>query len=263
MQRLIKGVLVFFCCCCHIGVSSELTVSTPQKGAVIVSGRTFTVEWDLVGDVGDSNRFGVDLFHDHLSYDMGGEGPCGCWVTALCPYGEHGCTDSTGDYDVVLPEPLANLPQSGYRIGVWDIENEGDDGVGGCSPPFTLLREEDVSQRADLNVTAPVDGDVAFIGDSYDVEFDYDNGVGSSTDRFDIDLWMVDGPGDCGTYVSPLCDKWMLGCRDSGGSHGISIPMDTDPGFYRIRVARFEDESVFDCSGVFEVVEGGYSYSYF
>ena len=51
------------------------------------------------------------------------------------------------------------------------------------------------------------------------VQFDYDNGFGSSADRFSIDLYLADGgSGDCGTYVTSVCDKPSIGCRDSGES---------------------------------------------
>ena len=49
------------------------------------------------------------------------------------------------------------------------------------------------------------------------MKFDYDNGFGSSADRFSIDLYMADGgSGDCGTYVASICNKPSIGCRDSG-----------------------------------------------
>ncbi|CAM9155673.1 unnamed protein product [Ectocarpus sp. 12 AP-2014] len=265
MLRSIKQRLAILLLCTPFGHAS-ITVTSPERDARVVSGRTYMVEWDLGKDDPSSNRFEIDLYHDdtQLSYSLD-SAFCGSWVTALCPYGEHGCPDSAGDYDVVLPAPASDLPESGYRIGVSDVVY---DGMRGCSAPFALLTEEDVAGLASLNVTAPVDGDVAVIGESYDVAFAYDNGLGSSTDRFDIDLWKatasgeVAGEGCCGTFVTPLCDKWWVGCRDSGGSHEISIPLDTEPGFYRIRVARFQDDGVYDCSGVFEVVEEEFSYSF-
>lgn len=47
------------------------------------------------------------------------------------------------------------------------------------------------------------------------LQFDYDNGVGSSVDRFAIDLFKAEGSGDCGTWVASLCDKESIGCKDS------------------------------------------------
>lgn len=246
MLRLVNSLLLLSCF--QIGHAS-LTVTSPEKDMTVVAGRTFTVEWDPYG--GTSRRFVIDLYHQQ-SYLLDEES-CGVWVTALCPYGEDGCPVSTGDYDIVFPEPTADLPRSRYRIGVLGIE----DGSFGCSEEFTLLAEEEVTEDPDkyfLNVTAPADGDEAVAGHMYDVEFTYKNGVGSTTDRFDIDLFTIDENGDCGTYVTSLCDKWMVGCKDSNGSHRVTIPVDTDLGFYRIRVARFENPSLFDCSGVFEVV---------
>ena len=46
-------------------------------------------------------------------------------------------------------------------------------------------------------------------------QFDYDNGVGSPVDRFSIDLYTSDGTGDCGTFVTSICDKESIGCKDS------------------------------------------------
>ncbi|CAN0304757.1 unnamed protein product, partial [Ectocarpus sp. 12 AP-2014] len=251
MLGLAKSLLLLLTTGLHCGYAS-LAVTTPEEDLVVVSGRTFTVRWNQAGST--SSRFAIDLYqyqspyqlqHTSYSYSMD-EDSCGTWVTSLCPYGERGCPDSTGDYDVVLPEPATDLPDSAYRIGVLGVE----DGSFGCSDKFTLTTEEAASKNADtyfLVVTAPLDGDVAVIGRTYDVQFDYENGVGSSADMFDIDLFTS----DCGTYVTGLCDQ----CKDSGGSHPIFIPMDTDADFYRIRVARVEDPFLFDCSGVFEAVD--------
>ena len=48
------------------------------------------------------------------------------------------------------------------------------------------------------------------------LQFDYDNGVGSSVDRFSIDLYTSDDTSDCGTHVTSICDKESIGCKDSG-----------------------------------------------
>ncbi|AAK14577.1 unnamed protein product [Ectocarpus sp. 4 AP-2014] len=243
MLGLAKSILLLLTSGLHCGHAS-LTVTTPEEDLVVVSGRTFTVRWNQDDGSTTYSRFAIDLYQ-YQSYAMD-EDSCGSWVTALCPYGERGCPDSTGDYDVVLPEPATDLPDSTYRIGVLGVE----DGSFGCSDKFTLTTEQATSKDPDkyfLSVTAPADGDVAVIGDTYEVQFSYENGVGSSADVFDIDLFTS----DCGTYVAGLCDQ----CKDSGGSHPIIIPMDTDADFYRIRVARVEDPFLFDCSGVFEVVD--------
>lgn len=34
----------------------------------------------------------------------------------------------------------------------------------------------------------------------------------------------------------------------------MTIPEDTSPGLYQIRVGRFEDEELFGCSGTFEIL---------
>lgn len=46
-------------------------------------------------------------------------------------------------------------------------------------------------------------------------QFDYDDGLGSSTGRFAIDLYSAEGTGDCGTFMYTLCDKPTIGCKDS------------------------------------------------
>lgn len=41
------------------------------------------------------------------------------------------------------------------------------------------------------------------------------------------------------------------------GDYDITLPDDTAPGEYKIRVGLFEDQDVFGCSGTFEVVDEG------
>lgn len=55
-------------------------------------------------------------------------------------------------------------------------------------------------------------GDVRFF---FFLQFDYLNGAGSKVDRFAIDLYMEGGSGDCGTWVTSICDKPSIGCKDS------------------------------------------------
>lgn len=38
------------------------------------------------------------------------------------------------------------------------------------------------------------------------------------------------------------------------GDYDVEIPCDTGSGEYKVRVARFEDPSLFGCSGAFEIV---------
>lgn len=38
------------------------------------------------------------------------------------------------------------------------------------------------------------------------------------------------------------------------GDYDVVIPSDTAAGEYKIRVGRFEDDDLFDCSGMFEIV---------
>ena len=43
---------------------------------------------------------------------------CGDWVTSLCPYGDSGCPDNEGDYDVTMPMPMAGTG-TGAVYKVW------------------------------------------------------------------------------------------------------------------------------------------------
>ncbi|CAM9529614.1 unnamed protein product, partial [Pylaiella littoralis] len=233
----------------------SINVTTPEKDTMIVSGRTFTVEWE---NSGVNSRFEIDLYH---CGSMCMENSCGEWVTALCPYASRGCPDSQGDYDIVMPMPLRGEPGYGYKIGVKGTSDSSFD----CSDEFTLLSPDEVSETNEyyLEVFSPTYHDIALIGEEYTVQFDYNNGVGSSTDRFSVDLYKAIGPGDCGEYSAPLCHDLLNGCKDSTGDIDIYIPINTTPGEYKIRVGRFEDRDMFDCSDIFYVMNmDDYSFSY-
>lgn len=97
---------------------------------------------------------------------------CGEWVTALCPYGEDGCPDNEGDYDIVMPEPMMGTSGSGYKVRVMDVDDEE---MVDCSDDFYLMASEEAPDVGDadgpyLHVTAPEEGDVAHAGDEYTVE---------------------------------------------------------------------------------------------
>ncbi len=43
---------------------------------------------------------------------------CGERVTSLCPYGNSGCPDSQGDYDIIMPEPMAGTEaEPVFKVG--------------------------------------------------------------------------------------------------------------------------------------------------
>lgn len=93
-------------------------------------------------------------------------------MTALCPYGESGCPDNEGDYDIVMPEPMEGTSGSGYKVRVMDISDESNMD---CSDDFTLLASEEAPSVGDpdgphLYVTSPEEGDLAFAGEEYTVE---------------------------------------------------------------------------------------------
>ncbi|CAN0447648.1 unnamed protein product, partial [Laminaria digitata] len=104
---------------------------------------------------------------------------CGEWVTALCPYGETGCPDNEGDYDIVMPEPMEGTSGSGYKVRVMDIDDEED---ADCSDEFYLLSSDEAPEVGDsngpyLHVTSPADGDKAEAGEEYTVEVRWCNGL--------------------------------------------------------------------------------------
>lgn len=98
---------------------------------------------------------------------------CGEWVTALCPYGETGCPDNEGDYDIVMPEPMSSgTSSSGYKVRVMDVSDESSVD---CSDTFYLLASDEAPSVGDadgpsLMVTSPAGGDMAMAGDEYTVE---------------------------------------------------------------------------------------------
>lgn len=52
------------------------------------------------------------------------------------------------------------------------------------------------------------------------VQFDYSDGMGGSVDRFKIDLYKAGGSGDCGTWITSICDKPTIGCKDASECMG-------------------------------------------
>lgn len=93
-------------------------------------------------------------------------------MTALCPYGEDGCPDNEGDYDIVMPEPMLGTSGSGYKVRVWDIHDEED---ADCSDEFYLMASSEAPSVGDedgptLEVTSPASGDLATTCEEYTVE---------------------------------------------------------------------------------------------
>ncbi len=54
-------------------------------------------------------------------------------------------------------------------------------------------------------------------------QFDYKNEVGDNAGRFNIDLYMADGSDGCGSFVTTICDKPEIGCKDSGEKNDYSF----------------------------------------
>lgn len=90
-------------------------------------------------------------------------------MTALCEYGDGGCPDTAGNYDVVMPEPMDGT-STGYKVRVMDAADESNVD---CSSVFTLAASDDEPEGANdrrLIVTSPEDGDLAYAGEEYTVE---------------------------------------------------------------------------------------------
>ncbi|CBJ28263.1 EsV-1-163 [Ectocarpus siliculosus] len=193
----------------------EFQVIAPSEGMTVISSRTYTVEW--TNNVPNS-FVEIDLCYCGSSCK---EGECGQWITSLCPYGEDGCHDIEGDYDVVMPEPMAGTSGGAYK---------------------------------GLTFISPETGDLAYVGQEYTVQFDYFSEVDSRVGRFNIELYEDNGLGGCnGEFVSTLCDKPDIGCKDSQGDYDI-IMADVPTGECKIHISRFEDTATYGCSGIFFVV---------
>ena len=94
-------------------------------------------------------------------------------MTALCPYGESGCPDNEGDYDIVMPEPMDGTSGSGYKVRVMDADASGSGSD--CSDEFYLMASDEAPVVGDtdgpyLFVTSPTDGDAAEAGEEYTIE---------------------------------------------------------------------------------------------
>lgn len=241
-----------------LGVASEADhsgfhVVSPSEGMAVLADRPYTVTW-----TGNFAKSFVEIDLYYCGPDCR-EDECGEWVTSLCPYGERGCPDNEGDYDIVMPEPLTAAEPGGvYKVLVMDAHDENN---WSCSGGFDLVSAEDVviDEGADwtpgMTVTAPREGDLAYAGETYTVRFDYFDQIGSSVGRFSIDLFESNGGDGCdGAYVASVCDKPSIGCKDSKGDYDIQIPKDTPEGYYKIRVSPFDDISTSGCSGEFVVV---------
>eukprot|EP00903_Cladosiphon_okamuranus_P018650 g17165.t1 len=239
------------------GAHAAVTVSMPSKGLPVLAGSMFTVEW---AGTTDESRVEIDLYH--CGEDCSNPDSCGDWVAALCTCGANGdagCSqdpDAPGEYDVKIPEPHdpdIDVEDSQYKVRVRTGMSAG------CSAAFPLVPSEKAPQPGDvdgpfLQVISPMEDDGALAGEDYTVEFAYDNGLGSSVDRFKIDLYYADiEGGDCGKWLTSICDKPDIGCKDSTGDYDVTIPAGTAPGQYRIRVGRFADDSLYGCSGTFHV----------
>lgn len=53
-----------------------------------------------------------------------------------------------------------------------------------------------------------------------------------------------------------MCPRFFLAIYVAG-DYDVEIPCDTEPGEYTIRVARFEDDSLYSCSDAFTIEDGG------
>ncbi|CAM9363274.1 unnamed protein product [Hapterophycus canaliculatus] len=243
----------------HSITSTEaLKVTSPSVGQTVVAQSEFVVSWD---GASPDDRFEIDLHYcGSYSFCFGEEEDCGFWIANLCNEGDLPCMNQEDQASqVMLPEPVAGYSNNGYRIRIAEIGTE----TFRCSGDFYLLSSADAAipgevGSATIVVVSPTAGSLAFAGEVYTIEFDYDNGFGEQLGRFKIDLYKAQGTGDCGEWVTSICDKPNMGCLDTPeGDYDVLIPANTEAGQYKIRVGVFGDDSIFACSPSFEVMPSG------
>eukprot|EP00903_Cladosiphon_okamuranus_P010794 g10199.t1 len=237
--------------------TKALRVLTPSEGMTVVADRPYVVEWS--GASAD-DRFEIDLHYcGSYSFCFGEPDNCGFWIANVCNEDDPACmTQDDQSSQITLPEPVAQHSNNGYRIRIAEV---GTDKFR-CSEDFYLMASADAPAAGQpggpsMAVIAPDAGAMAVAGEVYTIEFDYDNGFGEQLGRFKIDLYKVQGTGDCGTWVGSICDKPGMGCHDSQGDYDVTIPVNSEAGMYKIRVGVFGDDSVYACSEPFEIVPAG------
>ncbi|CAN0146176.1 unnamed protein product [Scytosiphon promiscuus] len=245
-----------------ITTTEALEVTSPSVGMTVVAQSPYIVSWE---GASPDDRFEIDLYYSSCgsySFCFDEVGDCGSWVASLCSEGDLDCMEQDDQASqVVLPEPIAGYSDSGYRIRIAEVDTE----TFRCSDDFYLMSSADAAATGEvggptIEVIAPSAGSVAFAGEVYTVEFDYDNGFGERVGRFKIDLYNAQGVGgDCGEWVMSVCDKPDAGCLDSQGDYDIVIPAEAEAGEYQIRVGVFGNDAVYACSPSFEVMASGSS----
>lgn len=244
--------------------TTALKVTQPSLGMSVVANSLYPIEWS---GVSDDARFEIDLTYcGSYSYCFDDEGDCGFLVENLCTNGDQGCgSDADGAYEALMPEPLDGVSSNGYRVRLAQV-GYGSERIR-CSEDFYLVSSQDVPLPGNtggpsMAVVSPTADSIAVAGNEYTIEFDYDNGFGSTVGRFKIDMYAQSEVedmmmGDCGFWISSVCDKPDIGCKDSTGDYDVVLPQTTSPGFYKIRVGLFGDDAVYACSEAFEIVEMG------
>ncbi|CAM9883384.1 unnamed protein product [Scytosiphon promiscuus] len=240
--------------------TEALQIRSPSVGMAVVAQSPFVVSWD--GSSSD-DRFEIDLHYSDCgsySFCFDEMGDCGSWVASLCDESDPDCMEQEDQASqVVLPEPVGGYSDSGYRIRITEVGTE----TFRCSDDFYLVASADAAGPGEpggptMEVVAPSAGSLAFAGEVYTVEFDYDNGFGQQLGRFKIDLHKAEGDGDCGEWVESICDQPHMGCLDSPeGDYDILIPAHSEAGEYKIRIGVFGNDSVYACSPSFEVMPAG------
>eukprot|EP00752_Nemacystus_decipiens_P006737 g6056.t1 len=241
-----------------LGHSAEaLRVLTPSEGMTVVADRPYLVSWS---GASPDDRFEIDLHYcGSYSFCFGEPDNCGFWIANVCSEDDSECmSQEDRSSQITLPEPVAGHSNNGYRVRIAEV---GTDNFR-CSEDFYLMASADAPAPGEpggptMAVVSPNAGDMAVAGEVYTVLFDYDNGFGEQLGRFKIDLYESTGSGDCGTWVTSICDKPEMGCKDSQGDYDVMIPVNTMAGMYKIRVGLFGDDSVYACSPAFEITPAG------
>ncbi|CAM9650948.1 unnamed protein product [Pylaiella littoralis] len=242
--------------------AEALRVLTPWNGMTVVADRPVMTSWGGSGASPD-DRFEIDLHYcGSYSFCFENDYDCGFLIANLCSNdGDSACmSQEEMSSQVVFPEPMNGVSNDGYRVRISEVGSE----TFRCSDDFYLMSSADAPAAGEpggptVEVLAPDANSMALAGEMYTVEFGYDNGFGVSMGRFNIDLYEAQGPGDCGAYVTSICDKPGMGCHDTQGDYDIVIPQDTAVGMYKIRVGLFGADDVYGCSEAFEVVRSDLS----
>lgn len=278
-------------CAGSAAARSVLGVVTPGPLGL---GETTTIRWSYDdGNGGPRGRFDIDLYQ--CSDAFCGQSDCGEFVVNICDKPRIGCTASDGDYVMEVPTSLTPADGYKIRVGlhgtqlfdctstfsiIQDIpvstlevfapalvsaddlqvgNGYGDDDSAsvvldtssstGSQSLFRALRSSNSPSFDAYSETGIEGNDIIY------VRWEYNDGMGGSFARFNIDLYYCGGGCErnenCGQAVARLCE----GCPDSSGEERVPLPFPYSSHNYKIRVSTYKSvqRSVSACSPKFEI----------